>query len=62
LSEGETPFVLDEIIKPHNCKERMPTKPEGEVMATADGAAHFLADFYTPFAGGIMVRKATTKR
>jgi putative nucleotidyltransferase with HDIG domain len=44
-----TAFVVDEIIKPHSCKELLPTKLEGKVMATADGAAHFLTDFYPVF-------------
>ncbi len=42
-------FVVDEVIKPHSCKELMPTTLEGKVMATADGAAHFLTDFYPLF-------------
>ena|ERR1700757_546397 len=49
FSEDETTFVIDEVIKPHSCKELMPTTLEGKVMATADGAAHFLTDFYPLF-------------
>jgi putative nucleotidyltransferase with HDIG domain len=49
FSEDETKFVVHEIIKPHSCKELMPTELEGKVMATADGAAHFLTDFYPLF-------------
>ncbi|HSW78364.1 MAG TPA: HD domain-containing protein [Candidatus Chromulinivoraceae bacterium] len=45
----DTAFVVDEIIKPHSCKELKPTSLEGKVMATADGAAHFLTDFYPLF-------------
>jgi putative nucleotidyltransferase with HDIG domain len=45
----DTAFVVNEIIKPHSCKELMPTTLEGKVMATADGAAHFLTDFYPLF-------------
>lgn len=49
FSENEIAFVIHEIIKPHSCKELMPTTLEGKVMATADGAAHFLTDFYPLF-------------
>lgn len=49
FSEDDTKFVVNEIIKPHSCKELMPTELEGKVMATADGAAHFLTDFYPLF-------------
>jgi putative nucleotidyltransferase with HDIG domain len=45
----DTAFIVNEIIKPHSCKELMPTVLEGKVMATADGAAHFLTDFYPLF-------------
>jgi 5'-deoxynucleotidase YfbR-like HD superfamily hydrolase len=49
FSKDETDFMVDEIIKPHSCYEPLlPTALEGKVMATADGAAHFLTDFY-PF-------------
>jgi len=48
-SAEDTAFILDEIIKPHSCKELMPTTLEGKSMATADGAAHFLTDFYPYF-------------
>lgn len=49
FDDKDTTFVVDEIIKPHSCKELMPTTLEGKVMATADGAAHFLTDFYPTF-------------
>lgn len=49
FTEDETDFVVNEIIRPHSCKEIMPTALEGKVMATADGAAHFLTDFYPLF-------------
>lgn len=49
FDEKDTAFILDEIIKPHSCRELMPTALEGKVMATADGAAHFLTDFYPLF-------------
>jgi hypothetical protein len=45
----DTDFIVNEIIKPHSCKKLMPTTLEGKVMATADGAAHFLTDFYPLF-------------
>jgi putative nucleotidyltransferase with HDIG domain len=50
FSIEDTTFIVREIIKPHSCKELMPTKLEGKVMATADGAAHFLTEFYVLFA------------
>jgi hypothetical protein len=49
FSDTDMAFIVDEIIKPHSCKELMPTVLEGKVMATADGAAHFLTDFYPLF-------------
>lgn len=49
FDKDEAAFVIDEIIKPHSCKELMSTTLEGKVMATADGAAHFLTDFYPLF-------------
>jgi putative nucleotidyltransferase with HDIG domain len=49
FSEDDTSFVVNEIIRPHSCKGLMPTELEGKVMATADGAAHFLTDFYPLF-------------
>jgi hypothetical protein len=45
----EAEYILQEIIKPHSCRELMPTTLDGKVMATADGAAHFLTDFYPLF-------------
>jgi hypothetical protein len=49
FSAADAAFVVNEIIKPHSCKELKPTALEGKVMATADGAAHFLSDFYPLF-------------
>ncbi len=49
FDEKDTAFIVDEIIRPHSCKDLMPTALEGKVMATADGAAHFLTDFYPLF-------------
>lgn len=49
FSPEDTDFIITEIITPHSCKELMPTALEGKVMATADGAAHFLTDFYPLF-------------
>jgi len=45
----DTAFVVGEIIKPHSCRELMPTALEGKVMAAADGAAHFVTEFYPLF-------------
>lgn len=44
-----TRFILHEIIAPHSCRDVLPTTLEGKVMATADGAAHFVTDFYPIF-------------
>lgn len=49
FSDADTRFVIEEIIRPHSCKQLMPTVLEGKVMATADGAAHFLTEFYLHF-------------
>ncbi|HEX9153648.1 MAG TPA: HD domain-containing protein [Candidatus Saccharimonadales bacterium] len=49
FSQSEVEYILREILKPHSCKDLMPTTIEGKVMATADGAAHFLTDFYPLF-------------
>ena len=49
FSEKDITYVVDEIIKPHGCNALMPTSLEGKVMATADGAAHFLTDFFPLF-------------
>jgi hypothetical protein len=45
----EVEFIVQEILKPHSCNPDLPTILEGKVMATADGAAHFLTDFYPLF-------------
>lgn len=47
--KDEVDTVVNEIIKPHSCRELMPTVLEGKVVAAADGAAHFLTDFYPYF-------------
>lgn len=49
FNPDETDFVVNEIVKPHGCNEVLPTTLEGKAMATADGAAHFLTDFYLVF-------------
>jgi 5'-deoxynucleotidase YfbR-like HD superfamily hydrolase len=50
FSKDEIDFIINEIVKPHSCYEPLlPTVLEGKVMATADGAAHFLTDFYPLF-------------
>jgi putative nucleotidyltransferase with HDIG domain len=48
--ETTAQFIVDEIIQPHGCDTQMPTADEGKAVATADGAAHFLTDFYPYFA------------
>jgi len=48
--EKTTQFIVDEVIRPHSCDNLMPTTNEGKAVATADGAAHFLTDFYPYFA------------
>ena len=45
----EAAFVVKEIIKPHSCNGVMPTVVEGKALATADGAAHLVTDFYPYF-------------
>jgi len=47
LDEADT--IVREIIKPHSCNELMPTTLEGKVVAAADGAGHFMTDFYPYF-------------
>lgn len=50
FSPNEAGYILREIIKPHGCYEPfLPITLEGKVMATADGAAHFLTDLYPLF-------------
>jgi len=50
FSADDSEQILEEIIKPHSCYEPLlPTTPEGKAMATADGASHFLTDFYPLF-------------
>lgn len=45
----EADHIIREIIKPHSCDPELPTILEGKVVATADGAAHFMTDFYLLF-------------
>lgn len=49
FDKNDIKFVVNEIIKPHSCREFIPTTIEGKVMATADGASHFLTDLYPVF-------------
>ena len=49
FSPDDTDFIVQEILKSHSCDPDMPTALEGKVMATADGSAHFLTDFYPLF-------------
>jgi putative nucleotidyltransferase with HDIG domain len=49
FDEKETNEIVYEIIEPHSCRERLPETIEGRVVATADGASHFLTEFYAYF-------------
>jgi putative nucleotidyltransferase with HDIG domain len=49
FDEKETNEIVHGIIEPHSCRERLPESLEGRVVATADGASHFLTDFYAYF-------------
>lgn len=48
-SSEEIKKILKEVIAPHSCRELLPSIIEGRILATADGMAHFLTDFYTYF-------------
>lgn len=48
-AKTEATHIVDEVIKPHSCNDLLPTTLEGKVVATADGAAHFVTDFYLYF-------------
>lgn len=49
FSMEDTDHILREIIKPHSCDPELPKALEGKVLATADGTAHFVTDFYPLF-------------
>ncbi len=49
FSVHEADHIIREIIQPHSCDPKLPTILEGKVVATADGAAHFITDFYPYF-------------
>lgn len=49
-SEIEISRILNEVIKPHSCRNgHLPESLEGKVMATADALAHLTTDFYVQF-------------
>ena len=48
-AQEDIEFVLKELIATHGCGELMPTKVEGKILATADGMAHLVTDFYSYF-------------
>lgn len=50
VSEDEIKFIVEEIIAPHSCNETLPATLEGKILATADGMAHLMTDFYMYFA------------
>lgn len=50
LDEAEIKFIIEEIIAPHSCNETLPTTLEGKILATSDGMAHLMTDFYMYFA------------
>ena len=42
--------IISEIIAPHSCfSDNLPVTLEAKILATADGLAHFLTDFYQQF-------------
>lgn len=47
--QEEVEIIVTEIIKPHDCKEKLPETLEGKILATADAMAHFQTDFYLYF-------------
>lgn len=51
FNDDETQEIIDHIIAPHSCYEGepLPDLLEAQVMATADGLAHLLTDFYNQF-------------
>jgi len=50
FSGTEIAEIVNEVIVPHSCRDVLPTKLEGKVLATADALAHFETDFYLYFA------------
>lgn len=46
FTQSEIQIIIEQIIKPHSCRELKPTTLEGKVMATADALAHLGSDFY----------------
>jgi putative nucleotidyltransferase with HDIG domain len=47
--DEEAEFIWQEIIACHNCRSRLPTTVEGQVMTTADALAHLTTEFYPYF-------------
>lgn len=46
-SVTEIDTVLNQVIKPHSCRENnLPSTIEGKVLATTDALAHLTTDFY----------------
>jgi HD superfamily phosphodiesterase len=43
-------IIIEDIIGPHSCRERMPESLEAKILATADAVAHLDTDFYLHFA------------
>lgn len=49
-TEQEVEEVLNEVIKPHECKGSvLPRTIEAKILTTADAYAHFMTDFYLSF-------------
>ena len=46
FESGQINHILDNVIAPHSCKDRMPEILEAKVVATADAIAHLTTDFY----------------
>lgn len=42
--------IINDIIGPHSCRERVPELLEAKILATADAMAHLDTDFYLHFA------------
>lgn len=48
FTADEAEIIIHEIIGPHGCREgNLPQTLEAKILATADGLAHLLTDFYT---------------
>lgn len=49
FSSQENEIIIHQIIEPHSCSSKMPETLDGKIVATADGVAHFITDFYPYF-------------